>query len=201
MKAYPKYTEPELQSFLDELFPVKNFEKEIYIRIIDTPLGSMYAVASENGLCILEFADRRMLPTELKDISRLLKCTIVIGNNAHINQAEKQLEEYFEGNRINFELSLHTPGTPFQNSVWQKLQEIPFGKTFSYKQQSIKLGNIKAIRAVAGANGQNRIAIIIPCHRVIGDDGCLTGYGGGLPRKKWLIDFEKKQSGQILELF
>jgi len=89
---------------------------------------------------------------------------------------------------------LHTPGTDFQKSVWKILQEIPYGETRSYKQQAIALGNPKAIRAVASANGHNRISIIIPCHRVIGSDGSLTGYGGGLHRKKWLLDFEKANS-------
>lgn len=158
--------------------------------ILDTPLGKMVACATNEGLCLLEFIDRRAFVTELKDLKKLLKTTIEPGTNKHLKTVEKQLNEYFEGKRKKFDLPLVTPGTEFQNKVWQKLLEIPHGETRSYKQQSIAIDNLGAIRAVGTANGANRISIIVPCHRVIGEDGSLTGYGGGLKRKQWLLDFE-----------
>lgn len=173
--------------------PKKSFEKNIltYDRIT-TPLGPMMAVASENGICILEFTDRRMLETELKDISRHFRSNILPGSSKFFEPLKIQLEEYFKGIRTEFDIPLETPGTDFRKQVWRVLQTIPYGETRSYKEQAIALGNAKAVRAVANANGANRISIIIPCHRVIGEDGKLTGYGGGLWRKNWLLNHEKK---------
>lgn len=162
----------------------------INLEILDTPLGKMVACATDKGLCMLEFIDRRAFVTELKDLKRLLRASIEPGSNKHLKAVEKQLNEYFEGKRKEFDIPLVTPGTEFQQKVWQKLLEIPCGETRSYKQQSIAVGNLGAIRAVGTANGANRISIIVPCHRVIGEDGNLTGYGGGLKRKRWLLDFE-----------
>lgn len=109
-----------------------------------------------------------------------------------------QLNEYFEGNRKNFDLTLNPEGTIFQTSVWDALSKIPYGKTVSYLELSKKLGDVKAIRAVANANGKNPIWIVVPCHRVIGSDGSLTGYAGGLHRKKWLLDHENPYKQQSL---
>jgi AraC family transcriptional regulator, regulatory protein of adaptative response / methylated-DNA-[protein]-cysteine methyltransferase len=162
----------------------------IKFQILDTPLGKMLACATDKGLCMLEFIDRRAFVTELKDLKRLLRATIKSGTNKHLKALEKQLDEYFQKKRKKFEIPLVTPGSEFQNKVWEKLLEIPFGETRSYKQQSIVVGNLGAIRAVGTANGANRISIVVPCHRVIGEDGNLTGYGGGLRRKRWLLDFE-----------
>jgi AraC family transcriptional regulator of adaptative response/methylated-DNA-[protein]-cysteine methyltransferase len=162
----------------------------IRLEIFDTPLGKMVACATEDGLCLLEFIDRRAFVTELKDLKRMLRASIEPGSNKHLKATEKELNEYFEGKRKKFDIPLVTPGTEFQNKVWQKLLDIPYGETRSYKQQSIAVGNLGAIRAVGTANGANRISIIVPCHRVIGEDGTLTGYGGGLKRKRWLLDFE-----------
>ncbi len=162
----------------------------IYLQILDTPLGPMLSGATEKGLCILEFIDRRAFVTELKDLKRHLRATIEPGTNMVLKQVEKELNEYFEKKRKKFDVPLETPGTDFQNKVWEKLLDIPYGETRSYKQQSIAIGNLGAIRAVGTANGANRISIIVPCHRVIGEDGNLTGYGGGLKRKRWLLDFE-----------
>lgn len=157
-----------------------------------TPIGTMIAAASEKGICLLEFTDRRMLETELKHIKNHFKSEILPGKNKHIDELKKQLEEYFEGNRKDFDIQLITFGTEFQKGVWKVLMKIPYGETRSYKKQAELLGNSKAVRAVANANGANRIAIVIPCHRVIGEDGKLTGYGGGLWRKNWLLDLERK---------
>jgi len=165
----------------------------ILIHRFTTPLGPMFVCATEQGVCLLEFTDRRMLESEFKDLQNRLKAPIINGENAHTQQAEKELGEYFEGKRTTFDLQLHTPGTDFQQQVWEGLHKIAYGKTASYQQQAIALGKPTATRAVARANGMNRVAIVIPCHRVIGKDGSLTGYGGGLERKRWLLAFEKKQ--------
>ena len=112
------------------------------------------------------------------------------GKNKYIDLVQIQVAEYMDGKRKIFDIPLDTPGTEFQKTVWNMLQQIPYGETWSYKQQAIKIDNPKAVRAVATANGYNKIAFIIPCHRVIGSDGSLTGYGGGLKRKQWLLDLE-----------
>jgi AraC family transcriptional regulator of adaptative response/methylated-DNA-[protein]-cysteine methyltransferase len=167
---------------------------------IETELGTMIAGAVEEGICLLEFSDRKRLKTEYKDLSRYLKTNIEEGENTHFQELRIQLDEYFKGLRKDFSVSLITPGTPFQKAVWRELMNISFGTTRSYLEQSIALGKRESIRAVANANGMNRIAIIIPCHRVIGSDGSLTGYGGGLKRKKWLLDHEKRYSGKSVDL-
>ena len=164
----------------------------IDLKRIETPLGTMMACAVKDGICLLEFTDRKMLETELKSLAKLLNATIIQGDNAHFAMLETQLNEYFEGKRKVFTVKLFTPGTEFQNLVWTALQNIPFGSVKSYKDQSIALEKTEAVRAVANANGMNRISILIPCHRVIGSDGQLTGYGGGLWRKKTLLDLEEK---------
>lgn len=166
----------------------------ILIDRLTTPIGPMFVCATETGICLLEFVDRRMLETEFEDLQKRLKATIINGENDHIKQLKVELQEYFAGTRKTFNVPLHTPGTDFQNRVWQVLQDIPFAETASYQQQAIKLDNPKGVRAVARANGMNRIAIVIPCHRVIGKDGSLVGYAGGLERKKWLLEHEQKHA-------
>ncbi len=181
------------QNLFDEAPSKSKVTSIINITKLTTPIGPMYACANAEGICLLEFTDSRMLEFEFKELKRLLKAKIIYGENKHFENLNLQLQEYFEGKRKEFNLPLVTPGTAFQNQVWKSLLEIPYGKTISYKQQSIKLNNLKGIRAVAKANGCNRIAIVVPCHRVIGENGNLTGYAGGLWRKKWLLDFESKQ--------
>lgn len=167
----------------------------IHIDRITTPLGPMYVCATAQGLCLLEFTDRRMLETEFKDLQKRLNAVILPGRNQITDQTQDELEAYFHGKRRLFSVPLQTPGTAFQQSVWRLLQQIPYGQTRTYKQQAVALGNAAGVRAVASANGHNRVAIIIPCHRVIGQDGSLTGYAGGLARKKWLINHERKHAG------
>jgi AraC family transcriptional regulator, regulatory protein of adaptative response / methylated-DNA-[protein]-cysteine methyltransferase len=162
---------------------------------IESPLGTMFACAVEQGICLLEFSDRKMLETEFKSLSKQLNATIVQGDNPHFNILAKELREYFGGSRKEFSVPLFLSGTDFQKAAWESLQRIPYGTTRSYQQQAVDIKRPGAVRAVANANGMNRIAIIIPCHRVIGSDGQLTGYGGGLWRKKWLLDFEGKHAG------
>ena len=178
--------------------PFENKSKQILpVSELDTPMGKMIACANDQGICLLEFADRKMLENQFKTLSRHLNVTFIYGSHTNIDILQKQLTEYFEGKRKEFSVPLVIPGTEFQQSVWRELQRIPYGSTRSYKQQSLALNKPDAVRAVAHANGMNRIAIIIPCHRVIGENGHLTGYSGGVERKKWLIDFERANNGNI----
>ena len=166
-------------------------QRIIDLKRIETPIGTMYAAAVEEGICMLEFTDRKILETEFKDLAKSLNATIVQGENPHFKTLEKELSEYFEGNRKNFTVPLSPVGTDFQKSVWQVLMKIPYGETWNYKKQSEVLGDVKKVRAVANANGMNKISILIPCHRVIGSNGTLTGYGGGIWRKQKLLELEK----------
>lgn len=175
--------------------PQKSLEyKIINLTRIETPLGTMIACATDNGICLLEFSDRKMLETELKLLTKSLKAPIVQAENKYFEQLRSQLNTYFSGQSKSFDIPLDMIGTPFQKQVWNILLTIPYGTTASYAEQAKKLGNPSAIRAVANANGMNKISIIIPCHRVIGSDGSLTGYGGGLWRKKKLLDLERSIS-------
>jgi methylated-DNA-[protein]-cysteine S-methyltransferase len=124
--------------------------------------------------------------------------TAIEVTSGEIKKCIQQLDEYFNGTRNEFDLTLHPKGTEFQGKVWTELLKVPFGKTRSYLEQSKKLGDVKAIRAVASANGKNPISIIIPCHRIIGSDGSLTGYAGGVWRKKWLLEHENGNKQQSL---
>lgn len=167
-------------------------QQTLLIHRFTTPIGPMFVCASERGVCLLEFVDRRMLETEFSDLQRLLNARIIAGQNGHIRQAENEIAEYFAGKRLRFTLALDTPGSEFQRRVWQALAEIPCGESTHYQALAETLNKPTAARAVAAANGANRIAIVIPCHRVIGKDGSMTGYGGGVARKRWLLEHEKK---------
>jgi AraC family transcriptional regulator of adaptative response/methylated-DNA-[protein]-cysteine methyltransferase len=162
----------------------------ISITRLTTPLGPMLAGAVDDGICLLEFADRRMLETQLARLTKRLNAEPVPGVHPRFADLNTQLGEYFAGERTVFTLPLATPGTDFQREVWDELRRIPHGGTCSYGELAARLGRPGSARAVARANGDNRIAIIIPCHRVIGADGSLTGYGGGLWRKRFLLDLE-----------
>ena len=144
--------------------------------IIKTPLGNAEIIGNVNGISKIHILDKYIeITTEFpKDLK----------------QAVEQLQDYFDGKRTTFSFKINPTGTEFQKKVWQELLKIPYGKTYSYLELSKKLGDEKAIRAVATANGKNPLWIVIPCHRVIGADGSLTGYAGGLWRKKWLLDHE-----------
>lgn len=163
----------------------------IYLNRIETPIGTMFAGATDSGLCLLEFTDRRMLESEFKQLVKRYNATLVRGENKHIKQTQYELAEYFAGKRQQFTVVLDMHGTDFQKTVWKILLDIPYGKTRSYQEQANAMGKPKAVRAVANANGMNQISIIIPCHRVIGANGQLTGYGGGLWRKQWLLNLEQ----------
>jgi AraC family transcriptional regulator of adaptative response/methylated-DNA-[protein]-cysteine methyltransferase len=161
---------------------------------INTPLGPMLAAATDDALVLLEFIDRRLLETQLRTIGNLIGRAPVPGANAVLQQTERELAEYFAGERQEFTVPLYAPGSEFQQSVWEELLRVPYAETRTYGEQARRMGKAEAVRAVARTNGENRIAIIIPCHRIVGANGKLTGYGGGLWRKKWLLDHELKHS-------
>lgn len=166
----------------------------IVIRYIPTPLGKMLAGATTDALCLLEFYDRRMLNTQINKIKKYISDDVSDGSNHIISETRRQLKAYFKGDLKEFDIPLVTPGTDFQQRVWKALLDIPYGKTVSYGYLARAIGNEKTVRAVGKANGDNRIAIVIPCHRVIGANGSLVGYGGKLWRKKWLLKHELQHS-------
>lgn len=155
--------------------------------------------ATDKGICLFDFQFRRAVEGIMERVERLLDDKFVEGDSPYFSILEEQIAEYFNGTRKEFDVPLHLTGTPFQKSVWEALTKIPFGETRSYKQQSVVMGQEKAIRAIASANGDNPVAIIIPCHRIIGEDGSLTGYSGGLQRKQQLLDLERRFSGKFTQ--
>lgn len=170
----------------------------ILISRFTTPLGPMFVCATGQGICLLEFVDRRALETEFRDLQHLFSANIIAGENRHTRQAEKEIGEYFAGERQTFSLALDTPGSEFQRLVWKGLERVPYGEKTHYQRLAADIGKPAATRAVASANGANRVAIVIPCHRIIGKDNSMTGYGGGIARKAWLINHEatlRKRNG------
>ena len=168
----------------------------VRIERLPTPLGTLLAGATETELVLLEFVDRRGIERQLKTLARHLRCTYVAGENDIVREAGRQLEQWFQGGRRQFELPLGMPGTDFQRSAWKGLLTIPYGETRSYAQQAAVIGRPSAHRAVARANGDNRLAIVVPCHRVVRSDGSLSGYGGGVWRKQRLLDHECEVSAR-----
>ena len=158
---------------------------------IPTPLGPMVAIAADQGLCFLEFADRRMLQAQLRTLARRLRADFAPGDHPHLHLLRRELEAYFAGTLRTFTVPLHTPGTPFQEALWHELRRIPCGTTTTYEALAERLGRPTAVRAVGHANGLNRICILVPCHRVLDKDGGLCGYGGGLWRKRLLLGLER----------
>lgn len=165
-------------------------ERILPMTYIDTKLGSMIACATEKGICMLEFPDYTHLELELKQLTESLDARLVEENSPHFDKLREQLKQYFDRELRTFDIPLDLVGTEFQKEVWMALLQIPYGSTSTYAKQSELLGRPSAVRAVANANGKNKISIILPCHRVIGTDGSLTGYGGGLWRKKKLLELE-----------
>jgi len=162
----------------------------VFTRLL-TPLGPMVAGASDEGLCLLQFADRPMLETQIRRLQKRLDAAIAPGDNRHIAQIERELRDYFAGKLREFRVLLCIAGTDFQRAAWAELLRVPFGTTITYQELARRVGRDSAIRAVAHANGDNPFCIIVPCHRVVGSDGSLTGYGGGLWRKKLLLEHER----------
>jgi len=152
----------------------------------------MVTIADESELYLLEFVDRRGLEREVERLRKKMHAAIIPGQTVPIQSIERELTQYFEGTLTEFKTPLHLIGSPFQQSVWEQLREIPAGETRSYADIALALGKPAAYRAVAQANGANQLAIVIPCHRVINSDGKLGGYGGGVARKEWLSNHEKR---------
>lgn len=162
----------------------------ITLATIPTPLGSMIAGATDDHLVLLEFTDRRGMDGQLRTLRRRVGRPFLAGRSVIHERLAAELDEYFRGVRREFDTPLELPGTPFERRAWSALRAIPYGETRSYAQQAAAMGSPRAVRAAARANGANRVAILVPCHRVIGSDGQLTGYGGGLWRKQRLLDLE-----------
>jgi len=164
---------------------------------LETPVGPMIAVADQSHLHLLEFADRKGLATELKKLWAGVKGDMAIGRSDPIARVENQLAAYFGGESATFSVPLVLHGSDFETAVWRQLQQIPAGETRSYRDVAEAMGRPGACRAVARANGANQLALIVPCHRVIGADGSLTGYSGGLWRKRYLIELEQKLASRL----
>lgn len=158
---------------------------------IQSPLGTLLAAVDDSGVRALEFVKLDGPIRQLELMQRTLQAPLVRGEHPLLDRLREQLAGYFEGERRSFDLPLHPTGTPFQERVWKALLDIPYGEVRSYIDLARALGNPKAVRAVGGANGSNPISIIVPCHRVIGADGSIVGYGGGLERKEWLLALER----------
>lgn len=162
-------------------------DKRVYYKEIKTPLGILLAGSTDNSLLFLQFKDN----ADLRKIEKRFECVIQKQeNHPFLNKVENQLKEYFQGKRREFDLNYTLIGTEFQKKCWKALTEIPYGKTVSYSIQAEMIGNPLAVRAVANANRLNPIAIVIPCHRVIGKNGKLTGYAGGIDKKEFLLKLE-----------
>lgn len=166
---------------------------------IETPIGRMIALASEAGVCVLEFLDRRTVPSAARTFARRYGAASVSGTNAHLDCLRAELDAYFRGKLRRFEAPLDLRGTPFQKSVWKRLARTPYGTTLTYAQLAARAGLPSAVRAVGHANGRNPVSIVVPCHRVVGTDGALHGYGGGLWRKRWLLEFERGERPEVAQ--
>jgi O-6-methylguanine DNA methyltransferase len=160
---------------------------------LESPVGPLIVGASGSSLCLLQFADEHVLEARLHSLRRRHADTLTKSRSPVLERLRQELTEYFGGTRREFSGELLYPGTPFQERVWSALREIPYGDTWSYKDLAVRVGDVLATRAVGAANGENPIAIVIPCHRVINASGDLGGYGGGLWRKRILLDLERGQ--------
>ena len=199
--ANPPPTDAELRR-ADRLRPVLRAAREarrrrpgrlqVVLTMLRTPLGPVLAGATDDGICLLEFTDRPMLPTQLAVLERRLRRPLADGRHPLLDQLADQLDDYFGGQRSRFDLPLVAPGSAFQERAWTTLRSIPPGQTLTYEELAIGAGRPGAQRAAGTANGANRIAVLIPCHRVIRKSGEVGGYGGGSWRKAWLLDHERR---------
>jgi AraC family transcriptional regulator, regulatory protein of adaptative response / methylated-DNA-[protein]-cysteine methyltransferase len=164
----------------------------IYLSWLKSPLGPLVAGATAEGVCLVEFTDRRMLESELAALRKYFGAPAVPGTNEHLRRLASELNGYFAGTLREFSVPLCSPGSSFQKRVWEELVRIPYGQTRSYEELAVAVGQPGGQRAVGRANGMNRIAIVIPCHRVVRKDGQLGGYGGGLRRKQFLLELERR---------
>lgn len=169
-------------------------EGVVRLALLRTPLGPMVAGVATGGLALLEFADRPMLETQLSIVERRFAARLEPGRTALHDRTQRALDGYFAGQSATFDLPLAAPGTTFQETVWTALAAIPRGETTTYAALAGEVGRPAATRALGHANGMNRLAVVIPCHRVIASDGSLGGYGGGTWRKAWLLDHERRMA-------
>lgn len=170
--------------------------KTIAFTTMTTPVGEMIAGATDDGLCLFDYVHRRMHEPILRRVEQRLGAVLGEGDSEFFEPLRAQLDAYFEGTRTAFELPLVMSGTPFEERVWRALMDIPYGEVRSYGELAAALGQPTAVRAVARANGANCLPIIVPCHRVVGHDGRLTGYSGGLRAKRWLLELERGHAGE-----
>lgn len=169
--------------------------ESVRIAWIESPVGPLLAGGTETGLALLEFTDRRALESQLAILRRRLRRPLVPGESGAVDRLRVELTEYFEGRRRTFEVPIDAPGTEFEQAVWDQLRRIPYGETRSYDELARAVGRPGGSRAVGQANGRNRVAIVLPCHRVVNKSGEMGGYGGGLWRKRFLLDLERRHSG------
>jgi AraC family transcriptional regulator of adaptative response/methylated-DNA-[protein]-cysteine methyltransferase len=165
---------------------------------IETPLCPMRAATTDRGICLLEMGSPQRRSRETQELETAYGCAMRTGSHPLLDQLAGELAAYFSGDLQHFSVPLDTPGTEWQQRVWAELVRIPFGQTTSYGELANRMGNPGGSRAVGLANGRNRVSIVIPCHRVIASDGTLHGYGGGIERKRWLLEHEQLQSGAAL---
>lgn len=163
----------------------------MHYSLIDTPLGNMMAIADQDFLYALDFVEKENLEFAISRFGRRLNTSILPGSTPIIKKIGTELKDYFAGKKMDFNTPVHLTGSPFQKKVWEELKKIPSGEKFSYLDIARKVEKPNACRAVGTANGKNLLVLVIPCHRVINHNGELGGYGGGLDRKKWLLDHEK----------
>lgn len=166
----------------------------LFVEQIASPLGPMIIAGDEKAVYLVEFWDRRMLETQFQILEKRLNCAIFSGDTAPIQQMKGEIAEYFERKRTRFTAPIHFPGTAHQELVWRGLLEVPHGETWTYGELAKRIGKTSAVRSVAKAVGENRLAVVVPCHRIVGQNGKLTGYGGGLWRKAFLLRHETGQS-------
>jgi len=167
----------------------------LYQKEYKTPIGPMVGIASTDKLLLLEFKSRKELDEELLELKKKYEVESIDNSNQLLDSLESELMEYFNGKRQKFNTPIELDGTEFQIKVWSELLLVPYGETRTYLDQARSLGDEKAIRAMASANGKNRLAIIVPCHRIIGSDGSLTGYAGGIEKKRFLLNLEREVAG------
>lgn len=181
---------------------IKSYNNMNYIEttIFNTAYGDLLIGSFENKLCVCDWYYRKLRTQIDNRIKAALNAEFTENESAIITETKKQLNEYFQAERKNFDIPLLLIGTDFQIKVWETLKKISYGETSTYLKLSALMGNTKAIRAVAGANGANAISIIVPCHRIIGSDGNLTGYAGGLNTKKKLLELEQKENNKQLSM-
>ena len=173
--------------------PGRSDEREVFAaQCFQSSLGPMLAVADDRGVCMLKFLDGQGVEAAVERLRDRGRRIVVLRVHPHLTAVRRQVKEYFAGKRREFDVPLRFDGTPFQNRAWAFLRTIPFGETRTYAEAAGALGNERAVRAAGRANGTNRVVILVPCHRLLGADGALTGYGGGVARKRWLLDHERR---------